>query len=316
LVVITLLIFFFGLSESADKLQSLTKLFHKNNLIDFSLSDLGKYIEKGPRDYHIFIFFTSETQAFPCATCSVMKPEIELALKWYKNYIKKTGQEPKIFFGIIELAKRKDVFEKYQQKIRQLPLFAYFGPNNANNIKFDINLDHDVFNVQVEEINAIGISEFVMSKSKIKYDMDRPLDYNLLLLVGLGIIMVAVIVYRLPKVLQSAKEPRLWFVLILLVMFFSYSGMVFNFNNRPPFMHVDQNKVVHWFYPSLRHQFVLEGFIMGALTLTGSIFFVLLGILVPKVQSSRNRRLLFWFVFIISMGILVAVRQTFEIKLR
>jgi len=314
-VILFVVVSLIGLNDSAlTKYQSILKLSQKSLLIDFSVSDFTKYLEKGPRDFHLFVFFTSETNLFPCPSCKALKPEIEQTAKWYKDSLKNKDQ-PEIFFAVIELQKRKEIFERNQNTIKQLPLFVYFPPTSANNIKFDIKME-DVLNIQVETLSAELVGEFIMRKTKIKFDMEHPIDLTLFYYGFTVLIVLAMLLYRLPKILLALRSPIIWFAGIFVVIFISYAGFVFNYNTRPPFNYKDQNKQTIWFYPNLRHQFVAEGLIMASGVLFGSISIVMLGIFIPQIKRGTRRRISFAVALIVTVATFYYVGQAFGLKLK
>jgi len=92
--------------------------------------------------------------------------------------------------------------------------------------------------------------------------------------------------------------------------------MVYNFNNAPAFVFFDREKGFYWLYPGLRSQFVLEGFIMGAIVLAGSIAFVFVGAIIPKMEDKQQRNSYFSYALIGFILSFFLTRFIFGAKLR
>jgi len=293
--------------------KNLLNLNQMNDLIQLSPAQFKTFVEDGPRNYHLFVFFTSETDVFPCPSCSMIKPEIEKIAKYYKNSVK--NSEANVFFVMLELQKGREIFEKYKDKITFLPLLVHLPPSEEGDFDFEISAENS-YNIQLQTISVVKISDWIMRKARVKFEVEPPFDGSPYLLACLTVIMIIYILLKLPKLLTQIREPTFWFAGFMLVTFFSYSGMVFNFNNGPPFVYWDREKGFYWLYPGLRNQFVLEGFIMGALVLAGSLCFVFLGVVVPKVQDKQQRNSWFSYALIGSICSFIIVRFIFGAKLR
>jgi len=295
--------------SSSKKHQNLVQLSKKGYLIDISSSDFRRYIEKGPRSFHVILFLTSETQVFPCPSCKILKTEIEKVSKWYKASIK--NSEPNLFFVSVELERCREIFENYREKIRQLPQVIYLSPTDSET-KFAYK-NEDIFPIQQDTIQAIKVAEFVQRKTQIRFDVEHPFDSSPYILGVLIVIMVIYILYKLPVLLARFREPYFWFCAIMCVMAVVYAGMVYNFNNRTPFIHID-SRGIYWLMPGLRSQFVIEGFIMAVILLSGSIAFVFLS-KIPEYKKQK-RRSLFTISMVFAVGSFFLTRIIFSIKLR
>jgi len=257
-------------------------------------------------------FFTSETNLFPCPSCKVLKPEIEKTISYYHKSIRESDRN--IIFASIELQKGKELFERNKGKITYLPLFVYFPPTESSEVDFEIKMD-DTYNIQMETISYAKIAEFIIRKTRVKFEFEKPYDYSPIMLVALFLMMGVYILYKLPNIFIQIREPTFWFGLIMLVVFYSYAGMVYNFNNLPPFIYIG-DKGFHWIYPGLRNQFVLEGFIMGAIILGGSLAFVFLGYIIPNLKDNQKRNQWFSYAIILSFLSFILTRFIFGAKLR
>jgi len=253
-------------------------------LIEFNNEKFQQYVLASKRNYSVIILLTTAEEK--CKTCRFLERTLENIVAYYKTNIK--SEEENVFFFISASHEQNSLaFQKLD--VQSLPKLVAFLPSNKNpsgKLDYPINADSIIEENIIKWINEITHSQIQSPKPLITPQM------ILYIIIALGVI---IIIKGIPQMWANRRNPWLMLSLCLGVVFMTYAGLVFNLIHNPPplAVHPHTNQIM-FVYPSLRHQFILEGLLAAILISAAGISFVMLTEYVLKQKEPQNMRYSFY----------------------
>jgi len=242
------------------------------------------YVLAPKRNYSVIILLT--TKEDKCRTCRFLERTLENIVAYYKTDIK--SEEENVFFISASHEQNSLAFQKLD--VQSLPKLVAFLPqitkSQSGVLDYPINAESIIEENLIKWINEITKSHIQSPKPLITPQM------ILYIIFALGIM---VILKGMPQMWANRKNPTLIMALCLGLVFMTYAGLVFNLIHNPPplAIHPYTNEIM-FVYPSLRHQFILEGLLAAILISIAGITFVMLTEYVFKQKEPQNIRYSFY----------------------
>eukprot|EP01123_Difflugia_compressa_P012618 TRINITY_DN5477_c0_g1_i1.p1 TRINITY_DN5477_c0_g1~~TRINITY_DN5477_c0_g1_i1.p1 ORF type:complete len:324 (-),score=43.59 TRINITY_DN5477_c0_g1_i1:142-1113(-) len=272
-------------------------------LFDTNWEEFEEYVIKGPRNYTVVVFFSSESTEMDCKACPTLKEQLLILGKWYNEVVPISERD--LFFVIAEWKKNTKVFQTYHAKIQTMPSVIIIMPTTkkVSQLKF---AEKDRISMQ-SDLSAPHIAEQINNKLKTKKIVPpEPSKLEQYGTIALSSFFLLFISYHF------RKTERFWMCVALIFPWFTYTGTFFNLNTNPPFIHRNNNEPVI-IYPSQQMQTVSEGLLIATLILIVGISFGILGSWVPNLPHSR-KRVAFWFFIIVLSSLGYVFFQVWKIK--
>jgi len=211
-------------------------------------------------------------------------------------------QEEKYFFVTAEFRRNKDIFTKYGKKLQEMPMIILVPPTNKpGSFKWPEEHKYPVS----ADINAETLAQY-FNKYLTGHKVPLPepiatgyMNYALI---------VVIVVSMLKNFYQYRYEKNFWMCVCMFLIWFTYTGTIWNINRGPPF--ILGGKTLSIIYPQQRMQTVLEGLIVASLLLIIGAVFIIIGTYVPRLKKPAEQRYYFYLssmVFATSFLALYAV---------
>ncbi|KJE94234.1 hypothetical protein CAOG_04907 [Capsaspora owczarzaki ATCC 30864] len=283
----------------ADRVAHLDKLQARSSsgLIKLDIAKYTSLMRTAPRNYSVILMLTSLNPRQNCKPCSFGHAEFEvLASSWLQSPEYQSGQ---LYFAVAEFESASEVFEKL--KTQSIPTIMHFpaigGPKPS-----------DTYRMQQLGLEAENVLRFVAERTGISFQIKRPVDYMFYVLLTLGLVVGAAVLYKLlPAAVQFYRNPTYWAFAAVTVCFLFTSGQMWNQIRGPPYIAGNPNGPPMFFHPSSQSQFGVESHIVMALYATIAGSFLLLNISAPFASTPILRRsavytFLAVFVFFLSVA--------------
>jgi len=106
------------------------------------------------------------------------------------------------------------------------------------------------------------------------------------------ILLIIVAVSILKNFYQYRYDKNFWLSACTLMIWFTYTGTIWNINRGAPFILGGQSISIIW--PQQRTQTVLEGLIVATLLIVVGAVFVFVGVYVPRLKREADQRYYFY----------------------
>lgn len=262
----------------------------------------SQYIAKGPRDYDVLAFFTSDNDSW-CQSCSVIQEEFKKVADWY--FVSTSKDNKDLFFTLTEWDRHKPIYLSYREKIYTMPSVILLPRTDKKGTQFTIT-EKDRF-VLKPDFSAESLAEFINTRlGKVKVRAPEYSMTNVYVLLGLMLFVVGSITYH------NFRKVAFWTTIALLFPWFTYTGTYFNLSHRPPLVY-PQGKSYIIFWPSQQMQTVSEGLILASLIVFMGVVFALFFTYVPTVRY-KFRRLIFYPLLCLMGSLLYIYWNIWKIK--
>jgi thiol-disulfide isomerase/thioredoxin len=277
-------------------------------------ASLKQVATTGPRNYTLLLYFTSNTEQYPCEPCVGMQQELN---KVVAEYQKQHGKRDNLYFATVDIVDVQDLIEQLRKRVPNIPSLIHLPPTTESGKQFKFQT-RDVYTFTGED-SAATLAQFINSvaKTNIKIAENRlKLSGWRLYLIGFGMLigLVLLATYQYAPEKTRNRAPLLFFNLTCVLYFVILSGIIYNSIHNPPKYHTDQRGNIWLFMPNLRSHFQVEGYIIGALSLAISIAVILLNEWTPKIQDSGKAWSYFLVLLFLAVGCFAFVLQVFKMK--
>lgn len=238
------------LEQRAERLNALVK--EEGPAIRINHDKFTHLVRGSPRNYSFFLLLTALSDRHGCTVCREAHGEyVILANSW--RYSPDYGNAA--YFGVVDFDDAPQVFQDLKQN--SAPLVLYFPQKGT--LKKVERMD-----IQRVGFSAEAMSHFVRDRTGFEIRVYRPRSYTVPILVALGVILVATLLYVRRNDLSFLYNHNAFGVLALFIVLASTSGQMWNHIRRPPYQHNTQNGPVY-IQGNSGGQFVAETYIVAAI---------------------------------------------------
>jgi len=273
-----LFIFLFSGGQCEDNLSQLRERSPPIGLWDIHSDEFYQFVQNGPRNYSIIIYFTSETDAVACEVCLVVRNEFEILAQYYQNQTVPKRRE--IFFFVVEWTRNKDIISNYNKKLKEIPMMILLPPTAKTGPQFkwpDVN-KYPFNNSPLTALNLANYFNKMLPGHKIPLpEPDLEKFLSLILIVFAITLVINFYPYR--------NQKNFWMWVCFFIIWFSLSGNFWNLNRGPPLTF--ENRII---YPQQRQQTLLESIIAGSLLMIlCGVFTTFDSEVIPQCKTRRTK---------------------------
>jgi oligosaccharyltransferase complex subunit gamma len=280
-----------------------------NKVIEVT-EDNFEVLLNGKRDYHMFLFLSSNSAQINCALCKEFKPEYDLVgNSWiidhpYGLTEKELNQEapiaPKdIFFLSAEFMKSKKLFQVFQ--LNNIPKVYYFPPTShpgPNNFLSEF-VDYQFY----QGVHSELLKSWITELTGHKINLHIPVDYSSIVKIAVLTFLVFVVGYKFASnIVRFFISKTLWTGVSVISVLLLTTGYMFNQIRSTPYLREFENGQIQYFAPGQQNQWGVETQILSFLY---GILALLVILLVKKVSQIKNDSVQLIAVCVVSLLIFV-----------
>ncbi|GEQ67278.1 hypothetical protein JCM33374_g942 [Metschnikowia sp. JCM 33374] len=270
---------------SNEELKNVVKAKGKNGVLSISDETYEKVL-KGKRDYHLFVFLTSQTPQINCVLCREFTPYYDIVADSYRRtYPEGVAEDGKdVYFLVSEVSDSRTFFKVL--KLDSIPKVFHYPPSTegarANSYLTDFNSyqfyqgDHvELFSGWVTSLTGQNINIYI------------PPDYSRIAMNGLLTFTVVLTLRKFSsQVLAIAKSPFVWGVSSIVFILLFLAGYMFNQIRGTPFVR-ENGRDVEYIAPGPQMQYGLETQVISTLYGLLGLSFVILAARVSKISNPK-----------------------------
>eukprot|EP00193_Tetraselmis_chui_P018415 CAMPEP_0177792244 /NCGR_PEP_ID=MMETSP0491_2-20121128/24421_1 /TAXON_ID=63592 /ORGANISM="Tetraselmis chuii, Strain PLY429" /LENGTH=338 /DNA_ID=CAMNT_0019314645 /DNA_START=59 /DNA_END=1076 /DNA_ORIENTATION=- len=304
---------FAAAAQVDDKLEELLdkQASAPDGVVHLNADDFNRLFVGKSRGYNVILFLWA-SHLMDKATIQLpkLRKEFGLLSKAYREEMKKTGQEGKIFFADIEFQESQEVFHRLG--VQALP-FVFRLPTSA--IKRDGRIalnDNDKMTPDSfpnYPWSAEDMGSFTAERTGLPTPtIDRPSFAKSPLFPLIVLPTLASLAFLAWKVYCSdfIWHPLLWSTGAVFVCWFATSGGLYNIIRNVPMVTADQNGQPVFFMRG-QGQLASEGFVLGTMEALFGISIAVLTHVAPKMTNSFAQRTTMGGVMVLALFCLVKV---------
>jgi len=246
--------------QASDKSTTLFNYADSNHgFIQFKAGMFEKYVQQKPKDYSVIGMTTALSSSRGCQVCAEAYVEFKILANSFRRNHPDVYKEKKLFFALIDYDDAGDVF--HLLRLNSAPGFFHFSKdfksNPAKEDKLDLNRNG---------FSAEKLSDFINSRTGIKINITRPVDYtNLIISIG-AVLAVIIALYMLGFKWSWLCSTGLWAIISIAVVLVMTSGQMWNhIRNPPPMGRSHGGKGMVFIAPSSQQQYVFETYYVAML---------------------------------------------------
>ncbi|KAM9909275.1 hypothetical protein OXX59_000336 [Metschnikowia pulcherrima] len=240
----------------------------------------------GKRDYHLFLFLTSQTPQVNCLLCREFTPNYEIVAnsfqRTYPNGVAEDGKN--VYFLISEISDSKKFFQI--MKLDSIPKVYHYPPSAEGARAASFLTDFKLYEFyQGDHVELF--SKWVSSLTGQPIDIYIPLDYGKIALNAFIVFTVVFVLKRFSsQVLAVIKSPFVWGVSSIVFILMFLAGHMFNQIRATPFVR-ENGPNVEYIAPSPQMQYGLETQVVSTLYGLMGLTFVILVARVSKISNPK-----------------------------
>lgn len=265
-----------------------------DNVVRVNEQQYNRFLLTKRRDFAAFVLFTASNPKYGCKKCDDYESEFRLVAKSYRTAARESKGPPgenEVVFVLVDYdEKTQRIFGKYQFStvpvMIHVPAQLSLGDGSMEGVG-----PYDKYSGNAE---AEAMVQFLANKAGTSFEVRRSavLVY-VFLVVFMGAMMLSArhIISNLPWIMGYVRNKQLWMIVCATAYTCSISGFVYDIIRSPlPFHANPRSGEITFFHPQSNAQFVVEGFIIGALNVACSVVLIVLvqGISPIKSKSVRN----------------------------
>ncbi|EFA77947.1 hypothetical protein PPL_08592 [Heterostelium album PN500] len=294
---------------SLAKIRDLKQLALDNNgFLQLDSAQIKKFITISNRPYHLLVYITSTNPQHGCQICQVLKDEIKTySMLSYHNYLQSPEFDSKpLFVIVLEFEQSQDFFKQLQ--IQNIPHIAFFPAGNS-----ELTLKNNVF-TRLDSFSKQRLSDYIEDQSGIKIEIVLPFfekHGHTFGRIGLGLLALRLLI----TLINNRQNKTLWMLISMLIVGSVLSGIFYVFIHKPPLFEVRGQNEISYFSRGTRSQTVIEGALMGGLSLIIAFIFIFLSDILPNrsAELSKVKSNLFFLVGFIVNGISTTIISGFAL---
>mmetsp|Transcript_11157 Transcript_11157/g.16631 ORF Transcript_11157/g.16631 Transcript_11157/m.16631 type:complete len:332 (-) Transcript_11157:76-1071(-) len=277
-------------SKVSKRIRDFKQLQIKQKRVAVNSNDaiINKIVRTYPREFDVFVLFTTLSEQFGCVSCPAAINDFELAAQSYNQGVASSeyAGKPHALFLIAELMNTQASFKGF--KITSVPHIGFF-PALDELIERDVWIEPEIAQ-QKSMMSAEGMVQFISQKSGIDFQIyrshAREKVFFLLSLIFM-LISIKLVAKDWAGLFGIVRSKKTWLIFSFVVYTFSVSGGIFDIVRSAQLFNINtKTKQINFFHPQYNNQFVVEGFFMGIANLLCGWTVALLTFKVPKIKNS------------------------------
>ena len=301
------------------KHRQLSELSHKEGSRHIVNLDDGTYeyfcVSK-PRSYSVIVFLTAAHPTFKCAVCKQMDYDFQRLAAAYIVDIKEKSLNQSIFFVRVDYEYSPQVFKNYD--LFTVPYLFHIPPYLAEKEAKDWEiLPKDKLQIVIEPQIELAL-KFFRDRTGIPLEIKVNSFWSYVVIVvifSLLVYAIEPIINALPTLQAMLQEKQLWIAVSLGVYTCAISGLIFDIIRAPPIYESNpQTGEIQLFYPQSGSQFVVEGFIIGALNLVCASSLIFAAAIAPNFKNAQTKSTCVTLALITFISCFMWVRYLYRMK--
>ncbi|KAM9106672.1 dolichyl-diphosphooligosaccharide--protein glycosyltransferase subunit MAGT1-like [Megaptera novaeangliae] len=268
----------------AEKVRQLMDWTQKNRVIRMNDAMFNRFVLEKPRNYSVFVLFTTLQKFRLCVTCKLALQEFQiLADSWQFS----SAFSNKVFFAMVDFDENPEVSEMLQ--VMSVPNVLHFSAKSE--FKAD-----DIYNFKERVIIAQQMFTWVAERTErwmVNVRTRKPIHYYYSFKLGISLALIGGLVYVLKWNRKFIFNKNLWAVLALCFVILMSSGQMWTHIRGAPFAqsntHTGQTHYIHEVH---YFQFVAEVYIISLFHVCITLGMLLLDTAATSPMNVINRKIM------------------------